>query len=122
VGRAGHAGHRLGAADHRTGTAHRIDPRLLDLLAALRARLGTAEPFEVISGYRSPASNAWLRAATTGVARDSLHVRGMAIDVRVPGRPLADVRAAGLALGGGGVGYYPGSGFVHLDVGRVRTW
>lgn len=108
--------------DHRTGEARAIDPRLLDLLARLRAALETDAPIEVISGYRAPATNAWLARTTRGVSRQSLHVRGMAIDLRVPGCELALVRQTALALGGGGVGYYPASGFVHLDVGRVRRW
>jgi uncharacterized protein YcbK (DUF882 family) len=108
--------------DHRTDEVRPIDRRLLRLLSALRSRLDTGKPFEVVSGYRSPASNALLRRTTSGVAADSLHVQGMAVDVRVPDRPLAAVRAAAIALRGGGVGYYPESGFVHLDVGRVRVW
>jgi uncharacterized protein YcbK (DUF882 family) len=108
--------------DHRTGQVHEIDRRLLQLLSALHASLDTAEPFEIISGYRSPATNTLLQATTTGVAANSLHPRGMAADVRVPGRPLARLRAAALALGRGGVGYYPDSDFVHVDVGRLRAW
>lgn len=108
--------------DHRTNEVHEIDRGLLQLLSVLRSRLDTAEPFEIISGYRSPASNALLRATTTGVAANSLHPRGMAVDIRVPGRPLPKLRAAALALRRGGVGYYPESGFVHVDVGRVRAW
>lgn len=108
--------------DHRTEEVHEIDRRLLDLLSALQSRLGAVAPFEIVSGYRSPASNALLRATTTGVAANSLHPRGMAADVRVPGCPLPRIRAAALVLQGGGVGYYPDSGFVHVDVGRVRAW
>jgi uncharacterized protein YcbK (DUF882 family) len=108
--------------DHRTDEIHRIDRRLVDLLGALRGELGTREPFQVISGYRSPATNAWLAATTGGVSRRSLHVEGMAIDIRAPGVPLTALRAAAMALGGGGVGFYPASGFVHVDVGRVRSW
>jgi uncharacterized protein YcbK (DUF882 family) len=108
--------------DHRTGQVHEIDRGLLQLLSALHSSLDTVEPFEVISGYRSPASNALLRATTTGVASNSLHPRGMAVDLRVPGRPLPRLRAAALALQRGGVGYYPDSDFVHIDVGRVRAW
>jgi uncharacterized protein YcbK (DUF882 family) len=108
--------------DFRTGEARPIDRRLLDLLWRLRAVLDTTEPYEVISGYRSPATNAMLRRTGRGVARGSLHTRAMAIDVRVPGQPLAAVRAAALALRLGGVGYYPTSDFVHVDVGRVRFW
>ena len=108
--------------DHRTNLAHPIDRRLLGVLDALSARLDTAEPFEVISGYRSPATNAMLAHTTSGVAPGSLHVTGMAIDLRVPGRPLPAVRDAAKALQSGGVGYYPASNFVHVDVGRVRYW
>jgi uncharacterized protein YcbK (DUF882 family) len=108
--------------DHRTGEAHAIDRALLDLLVALRTALDTRAEYEIISGYRSPRSNALLVRATSGVARDSLHVRGMAIDVRLPGRPLRAVRDAAASLRAGGVGFYPASGFVHIDVGRVRYW
>jgi uncharacterized protein YcbK (DUF882 family) len=108
--------------DFRTGEARPIDRRLLDLLWRLRAALDTAEPYEVISGYRSPATNAMLRREGRGVARGSLHMRAMAIDVRVPDRPLETVRDTALALRLGGVGFYPVSGFVHVDVGRFRFW
>ena len=108
--------------DFRTGEARPIDRRLLDLLWRLRSALDTAAPYEVISGYRSPATNAMLRRAGRGVARGSLHTRAMAIDVRVPDRPLAALRDTALAMRLGGVGYYPASGFVHVDVGRVRFW
>ena len=108
--------------DHRTDEVRQIDRALLDVLASLRDRLDTAEPFHVISGYRSPATNAKLAAASGGVARNSLHLQGRAIDIRVPGRPLAQVRGAALAMAAGGVGYYRSSDFVHLDTGRVRSW
>jgi uncharacterized protein YcbK (DUF882 family) len=108
--------------DYRTDLVHPIDPRLLGLLDELHESLDTAEPFEVISGYRSPATNARLVATSTGVASNSLHVVGMAIDLRVPGRPLRAVRDAAKVLRAGGVGYYPESDFVHVDVGRVRYW
>ncbi len=108
--------------DHRTGAVAAIDIQLLDLLDRVKAALGTAQPFQVISGYRSPASNSLLATNSSGVARRSLHMEGKAIDIRIPGVPLAELRRAGLMLKGGGVGFYPGSNFVHLDVGRVRTW
>jgi uncharacterized protein YcbK (DUF882 family) len=108
--------------DHRDDAIHPIDRRLLDVLTRLREQLETAEPFQVISGYRSPATNARLVATTSGVSSGSLHMVGMAVDLRVPGRRLAAVRDAARALRAGGVGYYPGSGFVHVDVGRVRYW
>jgi uncharacterized protein YcbK (DUF882 family) len=108
--------------DHRNNLVHAIDRRLLRLLDELHDGLDTAEPFEVISGYRSPETNARLVATSTGVSPGSLHVAGMAIDIRVPGRPLPAVREAAKALRAGGVGYYPDSNFVHVDVGRVRYW
>jgi uncharacterized protein YcbK (DUF882 family) len=108
--------------DFRTGEVHVIDPGLLDLLNDLAALAGTAEPFHVISGYRSPKTNAMLRGRSEGVARHSLHMDGRAIDVRLPDVPLRQLRDAAVALARGGVGYYPGSNFVHVDTGRVRTW
>ena len=108
--------------DFRADLIHPIDPRLLDLLAALHARLDTQAPFEVISGYRSPQTNAMLAALTDGVAQNSLHMQGRAIDIRVAGRHLRYVRNAALSLRRGGVGYYPHSDFVHVDTGNVRTW
>ena len=108
--------------DFRTGAVHPIDPQLLDLLHALQRMLGTRAAFQVISGYRSPETNAMLREESSGVAANSLHVQGMAIDVRLPGRSLRSLHAAAVRLERGGVGYYPRSDFVHLDVGRVRYW
>ncbi|HZT51194.1 MAG TPA: DUF882 domain-containing protein [Stellaceae bacterium] len=108
--------------DYRTGEVHPIDPRLLDLLAALGARLGVGAPIEIVSGYRSPATNAILARESEAVATNSLHMSGRAIDIRVPGRSTWAVRQAALALRGGGVGYYPRSEFVHIDVGSVRHW
>jgi uncharacterized protein YcbK (DUF882 family) len=108
--------------DFRTGEVAPIDRRLLDLLHDLRRRLDTTSPFHVISGYRSPATNANLAANGGGVAKRSLHMRGMAIDIRLPERALADVRRAALAMQRGGVGYYAKSDFVHLDIGRFRYW
>jgi len=108
--------------DFRTGEARRVDHRLLDLLWRLRVALDTTEPYEVISGYRSPATNAMLRRQIRAVSRVSLHMQAMAIDVRVPGCSLTALRDTALALRLGGVGYYPASDFVHVDVGRVRFW
>jgi uncharacterized protein YcbK (DUF882 family) len=108
--------------DHRTDQVAAIDTRLLDLLDRVKAELGTSQPFQVISGYRSPASNGMLAAHSSGVAKHSLHMEGMAIDIRIPGVTLTTLRDTGLALQTGGVGYYPSSNFVHLDVGRVRRW
>lgn len=110
--------------DFRSGEVHVIAPQLLDLLAVLHSRLETTAPFSVISGYRSPATNALLREEHehSGVASKSLHMQGMAIDIRVAGRPLTGLRDLALAQRAGGVGYYPSSDFVHVDVGRVRRW
>ncbi|HSQ02449.1 MAG TPA: DUF882 domain-containing protein [Burkholderiales bacterium] len=108
--------------DFRSGDVKPIAPRLLDLASELRRALGSNEPIHIISGYRSPATNALLAAQSGGVATHSLHLLGEALDLRVPGRDLKDVRRAALALHAGGVGYYPRSDFVHIDIGRVRTW
>lgn len=108
--------------DHRANEIQAIDKELLDLLVVVRRRLDTRDPYHVISGYRSPKTNAKLRAKSNGVAKKSLHMRGKAIDVRLPGMALAELRRAALDLKAGGVGYYPKSGFVHLDVGRPRFW
>jgi len=108
--------------DFRTGDVRAIDVRLLELLHALQAKMGTRSAFQVISGYRSPATNAMLAARSDGVARQSYHVRGMAIDISLADRQLPALRDAALDLRSGGVGYYPKPGFVHVDVGPVRTW
>jgi uncharacterized protein YcbK (DUF882 family) len=108
--------------DFRTGEVHAIEPGLLDLLHRLAGRAGTKRSFQVISGYRSPATNAALRQRSEGVAAGSLHMKGQAIDIRPADVGLAALRACALDLRGGGVGYYPASNFIHIDVGRVRTW
>jgi uncharacterized protein YcbK (DUF882 family) len=108
--------------DYRTGEVKQIDPRLLDLLDAVNSMTGTRSKFEVISGYRSAATNAMLRERSEEVAKKSFHIQGMAIDVRLPDVDLSRLHAAALTLGLGGVGYYPESNFVHLDVGPQRTW
>lgn len=108
--------------DHRTDEIHPIDPHLLDVLHRLQHTVGSRKPFEVISGYRSPKTNAMLRSNSSGVAKKSLHMQGKAIDIRLPGQDLAKLRQAALGLKAGGVGYYPKSNFLHLDTGRVRFW
>jgi uncharacterized protein YcbK (DUF882 family) len=108
--------------DFRTDTVFPIAPPLLDLLCNLHAALGATRPFQIISGYRSPQTNTFLAAHTEGVARHSLHMDGMAVDINIDGVALTHLRDAALALGGGGVGYYPQSQFVHVDIGRVRSW
>lgn len=108
--------------DYRTEDIMPIDPGLIDLLHRLRRRLRTQRAFHVVSGYRSPKTNALLRKNGTGVALRSLHMRGMAVDLFLPGRNLEAIRRAALSLRGGGVGYYPTPGFVHIDTGGVRSW
>jgi uncharacterized protein YcbK (DUF882 family) len=113
-------GHLL--RDHRTDRIHAIDPALLDQLFILRRSLGSGEPFHVVCGYRSPETNAFARRHRRGVARNSYHVDGRAVDVFLPDRDLRQLRTAALGMAAGGVGYYPRSGFVHLDTGPIRTW
>lgn len=108
--------------DHRTGDRYTIDPDLFDILHLLQHKLGTKQEFHVISAYRSPATNAKLAEQSGGVAKNSMHTSGQAIDIRLPGRRLSDLRKAALSLQAGGVGYYPSSNFVHVDTGRVRFW
>ncbi|MDP7659734.1 MAG: DUF882 domain-containing protein [Gammaproteobacteria bacterium] len=108
--------------DFRSRDVHPIDPGLLDMLLATRTSLGSKRRFEVISGYRSPATNESLRNQTNGVAKDSYHTQGRAIDIRLTDVPTGDLHRAALALGQGGVGYYPQSDFIHLDTGNVRSW
>ncbi|WP_157217574.1 DUF882 domain-containing protein [Flavisphingomonas formosensis] len=116
-----------GLRDWRNGETTPIDRDLLDLLVRVRQRLGVAprRSFDLISGYRSPETNAALReagGATTGVATKSQHMLGKATDVALPGVPLERLRLAALSTQGGGVGFYPRDGFVHIDTGRVRSW
>ena len=108
--------------DYRNDQVLPIEPRLLDLLHGLRNTLDTTRPFQIISGYRSPATNTSLAANADGVAKGSLHMQGKAIDLHLEGIPLDELRRAAIALRGGGVGYYPNSNFVHVDIGRVRSW
>ena len=108
--------------DYRTGETHPIDLKLYDLLHVLQSRLGTEGVYHIISGYRSPKTNAMLRKHSRGVAKRSLHMQGRAIDIRLQGVDLATLRKTALQMRRGGVGYYPKSGFVHVDTGRVRQW
>ena len=109
--------------DHRTGDVKHYDPHVFDILSDLSAAVGhpNAE-IDIICGYRTPWSNEFLRARSSGVAQNSLHMQAHAIDIRIPGVDTLTLRNAALALHRGGVGYYPRSGFVHVDTGRVRTW
>jgi uncharacterized protein YcbK (DUF882 family) len=106
---------------HATGRVIEMDVRVLEFVALVNQGLGN-RVVHVISGYRSPEYNAWLVRQGRGVARDSLHLSGRAIDIRIPGVALDHVRRVALGLRMGGVGYYPDSDFVHLDSGRVRAW
>jgi len=109
--------------DHRTGDVQQYDPRLYDILWDLANSVGRpGAEIEIVCGYRSPWSNEFLRAHTAGVAKHSLHVQAKAIDIRLPGTDTLKLRAAALALHRGGVGYYPRSGFIHVDTGRVTQW
>ncbi len=108
--------------DYHTGDIHPIDPALLDQLHELKLRLGVSRPFNVISGYRSPETNANLRRHSDGVAKNSLHMQGRAVDIRLDGYHASTIRDAALSMQRGGVGYYSASNFVHLDTGDVRTW
>jgi len=109
--------------DSRTGDVHHYDPRLFDLLTDLLDSVGKpGGEIAVICGYRTPKSNEYLRTHSNGVAKNSLHMQAEAIDIRLPGFKTFDLRQAALSLGRGGVGYYPRSDFIHVDVGRVRRW
>ncbi len=108
--------------DHRTGDKHRIDAGLMDILHDLQLRTGNRKEFHIISGYRSPKTNKMLSSRSGGVARRSLHMRGRAIDIRLPGIDLSKLRKAALSMRAGGVGYYPQANFLHVDTGRFRTW
>ena len=108
--------------DFRTGEVAVIDVALLDLMHRISVLTASSRAFQVISGYRSPSTNQALHQRSPGVAGASLHMRGQAIDIRLPDTPLATLHEAALSMRAGGVGYYPSSGFVHVDTGRVRAW
>ncbi len=108
--------------DHRTGKKQSFDTRLLDLLYSIRTKLEVQQPFYIISGYRSPKTNAILCKWDGGVARKSYHMYGKAVDIRLPGFRLSSLRRVAMKQKGGGVGYYPRSGFIHLDLGSIRYW
>ena len=99
-----------------------IEPQLFDALHAINLRLETDRPFQIISGYRSPQTNSMLHAKSSGVASNSQHTLGKAVDVRLQGVDLRNLRMAALDVAAGGVGFYPQSNFVHVDTGRVRQW
>ena len=108
--------------DHRNNKIAQMDPALLLLLTQLNDKLENGRELHIISGYRSPESNAKLHAASGGVAKRSLHMDAKAIDIRLPGKDLKMLHKAAMSLKGGGVGYYASSQFVHMDTGRVRYW
>jgi uncharacterized protein YcbK (DUF882 family) len=108
--------------DWRSGEEHFMDPKLFDVLHGIAERLETKGPFQIISGYRSPKTNAMLHERSGGVASHSQHMLGKASDVRIEGVELANLHKAALSLKAGGVGFYPVSNFVHVDVARVRSW
>lgn len=108
--------------DHRSGETHPMDPRLLDLMVAVHRKFGNKGAIHIISGYRSPQSNATLAAASDGVAHHSLHMAGKAVDIRIPGQNVKIIGKAAKSLKAGGVGTYPSSDFVHVDTGKVRYW
>ena len=108
--------------DHRNNKIAEMDPQLLLLLDEVNGKLGNGKELHIISGYRSPESNAKLHANSNGVAKRSMHMDGKAIDIRLPGKDLKTLHKAAMSLKGGGVGYYPDSQFVHMDTGRVRYW
>ena len=115
-----HISHLL--RDHRSGAVHAIDPHVLDVVAAVVRKCDCNAPIHIISGYRSPASNAWLESHSDGVAHHSMHVQGKALDIRLPGHSVRHVGKAAMALKSGGVGMYPASDFVHVDSGKLRHW
>lgn len=108
--------------DHRTGDVAQMDNALLDLLYVLHQKVDSNKPFQIISGYRSPETNAALRKKSSGVAKKSQHMLGKAVDIRLPDTQLSNLRKAALDCQAGGVGYYPRSNFVHVDSGPVRHW
>lgn len=108
--------------DYRTGDIHPIDFRLMDILHSIQRETGSKGVYEVISGYRSPKTNSLLRERSFGVAKNSLHLKGQAIDVRLTDLKTRDLRDVAISLKAGGVGYYAKSDFVHLDTGKIRAW
>ncbi len=108
--------------DHRADKMIQMDRRLYDLLHTLQQNVSSTRSYHVISGYRSPTTNAKLQRNSSGVAKRSLHMQGRAIDIRLPGVELKHLRQAALHLKAGGVGYYPKSNFIHVDTGRPRFW
>ena len=110
--------------DHRANEICSMDPKLIDILHSIQQRTigSSAKHVEVVSAYRSPTTNSDMRRYKRGVAKNSFHTVGQAVDIRVPGFSTRDVYRAALDLKEGGIGYYGRAGFVHLDTGKYRTW
>lgn len=108
--------------DFRTGEVFPMDPRVIDIIALVQRKAGQREPLEILSGYRSPKTNANLRRVSTGVAKNSFHMYGQAIDMHIKGYKTRNLRKIAMDLRAGGVGYYPKSDFIHVDTGSVRSW
>jgi uncharacterized protein YcbK (DUF882 family) len=108
--------------DHHADEVREMDPALIDIFFAISAFTGATGPFKILSGYRSPETNSWLRGYHSGVAEHSMHIEGKAVDIRMDEISTRELRSVGLALAMGGVGYYPRSNFVHLDTGSIRYW
>ena len=108
--------------DWRTDTSIKIDTRTIDIMAAAHGLMDVREPYTMLSGYRSPKTNAMPRSRSRGVAKNSLHMKGQAADLRLKTRSVNQMFKAAVACNGGGVGKYSGSNFVHMDCGVIRTW
>ncbi len=108
--------------DFRTEDEFPIDPRVIDIAYMVHQKTGINQPYEVLSGYRSPRTNATLRRTSAGVAKNSLHLTGQAMDFRLPGYRTSRLRDIAVNLRAGGVGYYKGSNFLHIDTGKIRHW
>ena len=108
--------------DYRAREMTRIDVKLINLMYEIKQELGYDKQFNIVSGYRTPETNAALRKKREGVAKNSYHIKGQAVDIYVPNVSLSKLRDVAMGLGKGGVGYYPRSNFLHVDVGPVRSW
>ncbi len=108
--------------DWRQNSATRMDTRTIDIMTASHNLMGVSEPYMLLSGYRSPKTNAMLRSRSRGVAKNSLHMKGQAADLRLKSRSVGQIARAASSCSAGGVGRYSGSNFVHMDCGPVRTW
>ena len=108
--------------DHRTGQIKIFDPALIDQMYILKLKMDYRKPLHIVSGYRSPATNAMLRRRNRAVAKNSFHMYGKAVDIRLPGHNIGTLYRAAVSLKAGGVGYYPRSNFIHIDTGPIRTW